>query len=180
MVVCPEECYFSAKEEICQMSRSYRQNFTATGLLVLFLLVSAFLVQSPLRADAQEFRDPRSSGALPIFRLDYGDPVHWVNKNAVKLIGSAGDFEQIRNRVVAHLSSACALGHFNQRKIKRYFLVAKTDRKGAHLPAERVIVLGYAHGRGVNLHDPKGLAREDQYYLFRYDRTGKCQVFLGG
>ena len=110
-------------------------------------------------------------GRLPVYHVPRGNPRVWVHQNAVHFLKSAMNFSAIYSRIDSRLSSACALGRFNQRRDKAFFVVARYQKKN-------VIILGYVHGRGVNLHDPTGIADPTIGYLFRYDRSGKCQVFM--
>ena len=110
---------------------------------------------------------------LPVYHMPNGSPKTWVHRNSVHFLKSAADYNVIYQKIDGKLSSACALGQFNQRRNQEFFVVARQGKK-------HVVILGYAHGRGVNLHDPKGIADKDSGYLFRYDKSGKCQVFADG
>jgi hypothetical protein len=68
------------------------------------------------------------------------------------------------------LSTACALGRFNQREYDRYFIAVPR-------PNAPPLRLGFAGGRAGNLSDPDRAALETQYYLFDKDRTSECRVY---
>lgn len=89
------------------------------------------------------------------------------------ILQCAADFRIIRMRINSQLYSAYALGQFNQRQIKKYFLMAKQD-----IAESQVVVLDYAHRRRINLGNFSGIDNVENDCLFRYDRSGKCQVFI--
>ena len=77
---------------------------------------------------------------------------------------------QLENILSANLSTACAMGRFNQKKSKRYFVVVNMDDG-------RKKKFGYADARGFNLRDPDGRVGPNQVYLFDFDHTSECRVY---
>ena len=120
--------------------------------LMLSVIIGA-LAQS---ASAKVFESLFGRKGLPVYHVPRGNPQSWVHKNSVHFIKSAMDFRVIQKRIDRRLSSACALGQFNQRRDKEFFVVARYQKKN-------VVILGYAHGRGVNLRDPAGIADQKKW-----------------
>ena len=135
-----------------------------------FLFAAVMILSSFSAHGTGVFQNLFGRKGLPVYHVPRGNPQAWVHKNAVHFLKVAPDFSVINRNINPQLSSACALGRFNQRRDKEFFIVARQHRKN-------VVILGYAHGRGVNLHDPGGIADQSSGYLFRYDKSGKCQVF---
>ena len=77
---------------------------------------------------------------------------------------------QLENILSANLSTACAMGRFNQKKSKRYFVIVNMDDG-------RKKKFGYADARGFNLRDPDGRVGPNQVYLFDFDHTSECRVY---
>ena len=69
------------------------------------------------------------------------------------------------------LSDACSRDAFNQRKPGRFFV-------DVPMPNGPTVRLGYATSKGFNLRDPEGLSVEGAVYLFRYDGTSECRVYI--
>ncbi|WP_259780488.1 hypothetical protein [Aestuariispira ectoiniformans] len=80
------------------------------------------------------------------------------------------DGNQLRSILSSNLSTACALGRFNQKKNKRYYIWVT-------LPGGERKKFGYANWRGFNLRDPDHRVGRDQVYLFDMDRTSECRVY---
>ncbi len=70
------------------------------------------------------------------------------------------------------LSTACAMGRFNEREPGRY-TVRFFGKEGG-------LVLGIAKGTGFNLRDPDKRAKQNEDYFFRNSTSTDCEVFVGG
>ncbi|HWK45849.1 MAG TPA: hypothetical protein VNT30_14100 [Stellaceae bacterium] len=70
------------------------------------------------------------------------------------------------------LSTACAIGNFNEREPGRY--------NARFFGKQGGMVLGIAKGTGFNLYDPNHMAKRTEDYFFRYSGSTACQVFVGG
>lgn len=68
------------------------------------------------------------------------------------------------------LSTACALGRFNQVEHDRYY-IRMNDADGKPLR------LGLAGAKAGNLRDPDGMSMSTQLYLFDKDWTSECKVY---
>lgn len=77
--------------------------------------------------------------------------------------------DSLDQSISANLSSACALGKFNQKKTGRYYVLVETeDGKRRRL--------GFASSEGFNLRDPDDRKGRDLAFLFEYDGTSECRV----
>lgn len=84
------------------------------------------------------------------------------------------DMGQLPQRLSKPLSTACALGRFNQRVNLRLFLpVVLVGGK-----PKRFGFAAMTGGDMLNLYDPQGLGEEEQAYLFDLDRTSDCRVYV--
>ena len=146
------------------------QGFFQKHIKYIVLVMLLLSITDTAKAASSTFQTLFGRQGLPVYQIPNGNPKVWVQRNAVHFLKSAPDFRLIREKIDPKLSSACALGGFNQRQDKRFFVVARHQKK-------KVVILGYAHGKGTNLYDPKGIADITSGYLFRYDKSGKCQVF---
>lgn len=157
-------CYYNSTE-----LDAMQEIFRLKKILGFVVAVSVFSTLSD-SVEATVFESLFGRKGLPVYHMPRGNPKPWVHRNSVHFLTRAMDYSQIQRRINRDLSTACALGRFNQRRDKEFFVVVRHLRKN-------VVILGYAHGRGVNLHDPFGMADKTSGYLFRYDKSGKCQVF---
>ncbi len=80
----------------------------------------------------------------------------------------AGRLQQSLNEP---LSNACAQDRFNQAKRGRYHV-------DVTLPSGQRKRFGFAGSNGLNLRDPTGLKGPNQGYLFEYDGTSECKVYV--
>lgn len=107
-------------------------------------------------------------GSSKLLRME--DPRYPLFRRGGTQIEFFVDGNQLNNILSSNLSTACALGRFNQRKIKRYYIYVT-------LPGGIRKKLGYANWRGFNLRDPDNRVGRDQVYLFDFDRTSECRVY---
>lgn len=70
------------------------------------------------------------------------------------------------------LSRACALNEFGPKHAGTYVGHFTGDQGAA--------VLDVAKGNGLNLRDPKHLAKKNEDYFFRNAGTTSCEVLVGG
>lgn len=77
--------------------------------------------------------------------------------------------DSLDQSISANLSSACALGKFNQKKVGRYYVLVETENGKRRR-------LGFASSEGFNLRDPDDRKGRDLAFLFQYDGTSECRV----
>jgi hypothetical protein len=70
------------------------------------------------------------------------------------------------------LSRACSLNNFGPRR--------PGDLVARFIGPVGAALLDVAKGTGVNLHDPKHLAKRNEDYFFRNVGTTSCEVLVGG
>lgn len=85
------------------------------------------------------------------------------------LVRSRAPYWQV-GHLSSELSQECRRNRFGERQAMRYRAVFDgPDGAG---------ILGIAKGTGLNLYDPKGLARPDEDYFFADAGTSACTVYV--
>ena len=116
----------------------------------------------PFRGD-QGKRIPRLSTPTPHTVPDF-DPL------GTRVLAGV-DAARLPESLSRPLSEACSQDRFNQARRGRYFLDLR-------MPDGEVKRFGFAGSNGLNLRDPKGLAAQNQGYLFDLDGTSECKVYV--
>ncbi|MEQ8603441.1 MAG: hypothetical protein RIB45_08975 [Marivibrio sp.] len=131
--------------------------------LALVLAVGPAAAQTaPLRND-QGKQIPRLSAPEPHEIPDF-------DRLGTRVLAGV-DAARLRESLSRPLSAACSIDRFNQARRGRYFLDLR-------MPDGEVKRFGFAGSNGLNLRDPKGLAAQNQGYLFELDGTSECKVYV--
>lgn len=132
--------------------------------------IAFFLFLSDLTAQAQS-NDRRAFiplGKIPQLIQPGGvAPARFFSRSTRVLFFVNAD--SLDQSISANLSSACALGKFNQKKVGRYYVLVETENGKRRR-------LGFASSEGFNLRDPDNRKGRDLAFLFQYDGTSECRV----
>lgn len=80
------------------------------------------------------------------------------------------DGSELESSLNKELSTACALGIFNQIKKRRHYV-------NILMSNSRIKRFGFANGYGFNLRDKNASRLETEVYLFDLDGTSECKVY---
>lgn len=136
-------------------------------LAALALAAGALAAAAP--ADAQQVRR-QMQAELPRLQTPQPHEIPRFDSLGTRILNRI-DPQAVRQGLSQRLSTACALGQFNQAKRGRYFIVVEAPDG----PAKRY---GFAGSNGLNLRDPKNLRGLNQGYLFDLDGSSDCEVYV--
>lgn len=146
--------------------RDLRRSGTIAKLSLLSLVIAVFTATA--HAQSNERRSFIPLGKIPqLIQPGGAAPARFFSRSTRVLFFVNAD--SLDQSISANLSSACALGRFNQKKVGRYYVLIETENGGRRR-------LGFASSEGFNLRDPDNLKGRDLAFLFEYDGTSECRV----
>jgi len=133
------------------------------------LLLALSLAGGPAAAQSEPFRDDQGK-RVPRLSAPTPHTVPNFDHLATRVIAGV-DAARLGDSLSRPLSAACSVDRFNQARRGRYVLDLR-------MPDGEVKRFGFAGSNGLNLRDPKGLAAQNQGYLFDLDGSSECKVYV--